>query len=79
MFWGVSSMPSALAASANAVRTWEELENSLNSQDISTDAEVDASETWDSSSVLIISEQLLTIPSRPVMEIMSKNLHYLEE
>lgn len=48
-----------------------------NSQEMSTDAEVDASETWDSSSVLIISDKILTIPSRPVVEIMSKNVHTL--
>ncbi|OLS24888.1 MAG: Inosine-5'-monophosphate dehydrogenase [Candidatus Heimdallarchaeota archaeon LC_3] len=46
-----------------------------NFQEISTDAEVDATETWDSSSVLIISDKILIIPSRPVIEIMSKNLH----
>ena len=46
-----------------------------NFQEISSDAEVDATETWDSSSVLIISDKILIIPSRPVIEIMSKNLH----
>lgn len=46
-----------------------------NSSEMSTDAEGDASETWDASSILIISDKILTIPTRPVKEIMSKELH----
>ncbi|MHA1991289.1 MAG: CBS domain-containing protein [Candidatus Hodarchaeales archaeon] len=46
-----------------------------NSTEISADTQVDASETWDSSSVLIISDKILTIPTRAVREIMSKELH----
>jgi CBS domain-containing protein len=45
-----------------------------NTSEMSIDAQGDASETWDTSSILIISDKILTIPTRAVKEIMSKEL-----